>query len=582
MKPYSRILSYLKGSRKELIIASLAVAIETSFELLIPFIMANMINEVENGSNANMDSIYIDAFIIILCALMSLVFGIIYSRFSGLGASKFGGQLRLAQFEKIQSYSFSNLDDFEPSSLVTRVINDTQVMQNVVFSGLRPLIRAPLMLVFGIFYSFLLNAKLSLVFIVLVPVLGVTVFLILKTVAPAYISLQKKLDDLNMIVQENLVAMRVIKSFTRKPYECRVFDESNNEFKRVYTHTLSVTNINVPVFQLCMYLSTLLFMWFGGNLIIEHAMKAGDLTGILSYVMQTFNSLNMISNCLLLFAKSLASVYRINEVFNEESSIKDGKGGETITKGDVEFKDVSFRYKSEAKENVLSHVSFKLEGGKTLGILGSTGSAKSTLVQLIPRLYDASSGEVAIDGVDVRDYALVPLRDSIAMVLQKSVLFEGTVLDNLKWGNPNPTEEDIKKVLEISGSDEFVAKLPLGLDTQVGEGGNELSGGQKQRLCLARALLKNPKILILDDTTSAVDTATDAKIRKGLAEIKGMTKIIISQRLLSVMDADEIMILSEGRVVQIGNHEELMKTNSIYQDLYNAQLKGAFEHGKDC
>src|SRR5574344_1370383 len=324
MEAFKRIFAFLKGAKKEFIIAVVSVFIETAFELVIPLIMANMINQVELGKNANMDIVYLDALLIVLCALMSYIDGVIYSRFSALASAKFGSALRKAQFEKIQTFSFSNLDKFEPSSLVTRVINDSQSMQNVLVGAIRPLVRAPIMLILGIVFSFVINVKLALIFVVLTPVLALVTFGILKTVAPEYIGLQKKLDDLNMIIQENLVSIRAIKSFIRKPYECKIFDDSNRGFKRIVTKTLSLTNLNLPTFQLVMYLSTVLFMWFGGNMIIQGSLAAGDLTGLLSYVMQTFNSLMMISSSLLLVAKSLASIYRIDQVLSEEPTIKDG------------------------------------------------------------------------------------------------------------------------------------------------------------------------------------------------------------------------------------------------------------------
>jgi ATP-binding cassette subfamily B protein len=451
-------------------------------------------------------------------------------------------------------------------------------LQNMASSILRPIFRAPIMLLFGIILPLVINWKLALIFIVLTPVLAIVVFWILKVVSPKYITLQKNLDSLNEKVQETLIAIRAVKAFVRKPYECEKFDKANSEYRETVTDVFKIGNLNLPAFQFVMFLATVLFMWFGGNMIINDEMLPGALTGILSYVMQTFNSLMMISNVFNQLSKSLASIWRVNEVLEEKLDLVSGNGEEKVEKGQIEFDHVSFRYSAKAKEDVLSDISFKVEAGQTIGIIGPTGSAKSTLVQLIPRLYDTSAGKVLIDGKDVKDFSLFDLRESIAMVLQKNTLFEGTILDNLKWGNKNPSKEELDKALKISCVDEFIDSFPEGLNTQVGEGGNAVSGGQKQRICLARALLKNPKVLILDDATSAVDTATERKIREGLNSIHGMTKIVISQRLLSVMEADKILILKDGKIAEIGTHQTLLEHNPIYQDLYNSQLKGVMEN----
>jgi ATP-binding cassette, subfamily B, multidrug efflux pump len=575
MEDFKRILSFLKKQKKNALIALITVVIETSFELLIPYVMSLLI---DNGvKDKNIDYIYVCGIIISACALISMINGLMYSKYAAKTASCFGRDIRQAQFEKIQVFSFSNIDSFEPSSLVTRVINDSNVMQNTAATGIRPLVRAPIMLVLGIVFSFLINWKLALIFVVLTPVLAIILFLILHSVSPKYIKMQKSLDNLNGKVQENLIAIRAVKAFVRQPYEEKRFEEANKDYTKIVDNTFHIANLNQPAFQFVMYLATILFMWFGGNMIISSEILPGALAGILSYVMQTFNSLMMISNGFVLLSKSLASIYRINQVLDTDSDIKDGDERNVISEGSVEFKNVSFRYYQNAKENVLSDINLKIEPGETVGILGPTGSAKSTLIALIPRLYDVSEGEVQVDGRNVKDYSLKHLRDAIAVVLQKNVLFSGTLLDNLKWGNKEPSPEELNQALQTACVDEFLPRLDHGLNTQMGEGGNNVSGGQKQRICLARALLKNPKVLILDDTTSAVDTATERKIRDGLKAKKDMTKIVISQRILSVMDADKIVILKEGRIVDIGDHESLRKRNPIYQDLCNAQLKGVIE-----
>jgi ATP-binding cassette subfamily B multidrug efflux pump len=576
MSAFKNVFAFIKKDKKDFLIALLTVIVETVFELLIPFVMARMI---DNGvKEKDLQYIYVCGAIISVCALMSLVNGLLYSKFAAKAGAEFGEQVRNAQFEKIEKYSFANLDDFEPSSLVTRVINDSMTLQNMASSILRPIFRAPIMLLFGIILPLVINWKLALIFIVLTPVLAIVVFWILKVVSPKYITLQKNLDSLNEKVQETLIAIRAVKAFVRKPYECEKFDKANSEYRETVTDVFKIGNLNLPAFQFVMFLATVLFMWFGGNMIINDEMLPGALTGILSYVMQTFNSLMMISNVFNQLSKSLASIWRVNEVLEEKLDLVSGNGEEKVEKGQIEFDHVSFRYSAKAKEDVLSDISFKVEAGQTIGIIGPTGSAKSTLVQLIPRLYDTSAGKVLIDGKDVKDFSLFDLRESIAMVLQKNTLFEGTILDNLKWGNKNPSKEELDKALKISCVDEFIDSFPEGLNTQVGEGGNAVSGGQKQRICLARALLKNPKVLILDDATSAVDTATERKIREGLNSIHGMTKIVISQRLLSVMEADKILILKDGKIAEIGTHQTLLEHNPIYQDLYNSQLKGVMEN----
>lgn len=580
-----KVLSFLGKEKKNIIIAMIAVVVETSFELVIPFIMSYLIDSGVKAylaaqaaaDQAAMDQAYRTVFasagMIAACALMSLINGWFYSHFSAKASARYGYLLRQAQFDAIQNYSFTDLDSFEPSSLVTRVVNDSMTLQNTLSSGIRPITRAPIMLILGIVFSFLSSWQLALVFVVLTPVLALFVFFVLRYVAPKYVVLQEKLDRLNDKVQENLLAIRAIKSFVRKPYECEQFDKANSAYRDTVKSTFRVANLNLPFFQLIMYVGTILFLLLGGRLILAGTITEGNLTAVLSYVMQTFNSLMMISAVFISIAKALASIYRVNEVLEVVPDIRSGSIP-SVSKGDIEFKDVSFRYAQGTGEDVLQHISFTLESGKTLGILGATGSAKSTLVSLIPRLYEATEGQVLIDGKDVKEYDLKGLRSSIAMVLQKSVLFEGTVLENLEWGKENPTKEELGEALRISCTDEFVSRLPEGIDSQVGEGGNGVSGGQKQRICLARAILKHPKVLILDDATSAVDTATEKKIRNGLGDLTGMTKIIISQRVLSVLEADEVLILEGGKINEINTPEELLKHNPIFQDLYNRQLGG--------
>lgn len=590
MDAIKRIFGYLKYDKKNFIIAMLAVVIETSFELVIPFIMSWMLDDgvsayvmARNAADearrqGALTVIYWSAGLIGLCALMSLINGWFYSKYSAKAAAHFGALIREAQFARIQDYSFTNLDSFEPSSLVTRVINDSMIMQNTISQVIRPATRAPIMLILGIAFSFASSWKLALIFVVLSPLLALVIILVLRKVGPKYIVLQQKLDKLNDKVQENLIAIRAIKSFVRKPYECAAFDKANKEYRDTVESTFRIANLNMPFFQLIMYTATVLFLALGGKLIIGGEITSGNLTAVLSYVMQTFNSLMMLSNVFINFAKALASIYRINEVLTVSSDIESGKERNKVTQGDIVYKDVSFRYASGTGEDVLSQISFEVKPGETLGILGATGSAKSTLVSLLPRLYDAAKGQILIDGKDIKTYDLYNLRNSITLVLQKAVLYSGTVLENLRWGNPDATDEEIKEALHLACVDEFLDRLPEGINSQVGEGGNSLSGGQKQRVCLARALLRHPKVLILDDATSAVDTATEKKIRDGLSSLKDMTKIIISQRILSFQGADEVLILDNGKINEINTPKALLEHNTIYQDLYDRQLKGVSEN----
>lgn len=588
---FNTIRKYIKIEKKYFILTIFAVVIETVFEVIIPLIMAYMLDSgvaviidarrisdevlLSQGRRA----IGLSGIGIAICATMSLLNGWIYARCSALAATKFGRHLREEQFIKIQSYSFSSLDKFEASALLTRVINDSNVVQRAIGNSLRPLIRAPLLLLLGIVFSFILSWQLALVFVVLSPMMAFIVITILRKVAPKYVYLQKKLDRLNSKIEENLVAIRAIKSFVRKDFECKEFDKENIDYKNTVKKTHSISNLNEPFFQLFMYGGTAILMFLGGNLIIDGRIETGSLTGILSYVLQVFNSLMMLSNVFINISKSLASIHRINEVFKVTSPIEEDYGQEKVKLGSIEFKNVSFKYFSDAEENVLDNINFKLDSGKTLGILGSTGSAKSTLINLIPRFYDVTKGEVLIDGKNVKDYDLNNLRSSIGVVFQNPVLYSGTIKENLELGNHHPDENLFKESLKISCVDEFIPRLEKGLDTVIGEGGSSVSGGQKQRLCLARALIKKPKILILDDATSAVDTATEKKIRTGLSSLDNMTKIIISQRVASVLEADLIMILKEGKVNDIGTPSDLLKRNEIYQNLYNVQLGGVESHG---
>ena len=572
MKDLKILFAYGKPYRKAFVLAVLFVMIETSFELIIPMIMADIIDI--GVVNHDVDLILIQGVKMGICALISLVCGLLYARYVGLAANGFGAELRKAEFKKIQEYSFANLDHFDTSSLITRLSSDVSVLQNAISGGLRPMVRGPVMLVLGLGVAFYINAKLALVFLICAPILGLILFAIVKKIAPMYGKLQNALDQVNSTIQENLNAIRVVKAFVRGEYEIEKFERVNQDLKQTAETTFHYAVLNQPAFQLTMYASIVLILWFGGNLIFIGNMKVGELTGFLSYVLQIMNSLMMISNVFLMLTRSLASARRISEIFEEELDLADGDAFASIEHGDIEFRNVSFKYNPKAKQNTLSKINIKIKAGETIGIIGGTGSGKSSLVQLIPRLYDVNEGEVLIDGKNVKEYSLKHLRDAIGMVLQKNVLFSGTIKENLLWGNPQASDEELAWASHVAAVDEFIDNFPQRYETDLGQGGVNVSGGQKQRLCIARALLKHPKVMIFDDSTSAVDTATEARIKEGLASLKAVTKLIIAQRITSIMDADQIIIMEDGRVHAIGKHEDLLANNKIYQEIYYSQQKG--------
>ena len=577
MKDLKILFAYGKPYRKAFVLAVLFVMIETSFELIIPMIMADIIDI--GVVNHDVDLILIQGVKMGICALISLVCGLLYARYVGLAANGFGAELRKAEFKKIQEYSFANLDHFDTSSLITRLSSDVSVLQNAISGGLRPMVRGPVMLVLGLGVAFYINAKLALVFLICAPILGLILFAIVKKIAPMYGKLQNALDQVNSTIQENLNAIRVVKAFVRGEYEIEKFERVNQDLKQTAEATFHYAVLNQPAFQLTMYASIVLILWFGGNLIFIGNMKVGELTGFLSYVLQIMNSLMMISNVFLMLTRSLASARRISEIFEEELDLADGDAFASIEHGDIEFRNVSFKYNPKAKQNTLSKINIKIKAGETIGIIGGTGSGKSSLVQLIPRLYDVNEGEVLIDGKNVKEYSLKHLRDAIGMVLQKNVLFSGTIKENLLWGNPQASDEELAWASHVAAVDEFIDNFPQRYETDLGQGGVNVSGGQKQRLCIARALLKHPKVMIFDDSTSAVDTATEARIKEGLASLKAVTKLIIAQRITSIMDADQIIIMEDGRVHAIGKHEDLLANNKIYQEIYYSQQKGGELNG---
>lgn len=569
-----RFYVYMEKYKMYAVLSCLCVAFETLFELIIPMIMADIIDVgVANGDQAY---ILERGLQMVFCAGISLVLGIGYARFAALCGQGLGAELRKAEYCKIQEFSFSNTDKFSTSSLVTRLTSDVTLIQNAVSNGIRPLIRAPLMMVTGMILSFLLNAKLALVFFVAAPTLGICLWLVIRKVRPLYTRMQSAIDLVNRMIQENLTAIRVVKAYVREDYEKVKFAQVNQELKSISEKSFRTAVLNMPAMQLVMYTTIICILWFGGKLIFAGEMQVGELTGFLSYVLQILNSLMMISNVFLMLTRAMASGKRILDVLDEEIDLKeDPEATGEIKAGEIEFRNVSFKYKKEGKKYVLSNVSFHIEPGQTVGIIGGTGSAKSTLVQLIPRLYDVTEGEILIDQIPVKQYPLKHLREAVAMVLQKNMLFTGTIADNLRWGKEDASEEELMKACRMACADEFLLQMKDGLSSQVEQGGVNLSGGQKQRLCIARALLKRPRILILDDSTSAVDTATEAKIREALQNnLADTTKIIIAQRITSVMHADQILIMEDGKLNDCGTHEELLQRNEIYQEIYYSQQEG--------
>ncbi len=573
MRDIKRLLSYLGPYRVTMLIGGALVLVETCLELVIPVLIADLLDY--GVANADVPYILHKGIQMGVCALLALITGLLYARFAARAAYGWGARIREAQFEKVQDYSFANLDHFDTSSLVTRMTTDVTVLQNAINAGFRPLVRGPVMLIMGIGLSFWMNAELALVFVFCTPVLAVLLFLILRKVAPMYGQLQKVVDRLNKTVQEGLTAIRAVKAFVRGEYEEEKFQTVNADLMQTSQTTFHYAVLNLPVFQFVMYTVVVLIMWFGGNMILQGKLLVGDLTGFLSYVLQVINSLMMIANVFLLLTRSLASARRINEVLDEEVSLRSKPDAvQVVPNGSVDFEGVSFKYRADAQKFALSDVDLHIPAGQTVGDLGGTGSAKSTLVQLIPRLYDATQGVVRVGGRDVRDYDLRALRDAVGIILQKNVLFSGTVRENLLWGNPQADDDALWAACRAACADEFLERIPGGLDADLGQGASNISGGQKQRLCIARTLLKHPKILIFDDSTSAVDTATEGKIRTALAALPQVTKIIIAQRITSVMHTDQIVILDDGRIHAIGTHEELLAHDPIYQEIYHSQMKG--------
>ena len=570
-----KLLPYLSKYSIYAILCPLAIVGEVLLEIRIPFLMAKI---VDKGIPSK-DIAYVlqTGGLMVVMALISLLFGALGSKFGATAGMGLGSELRKGLFNKVQDFSFSNIDKFSTASLITRLTTDVNNTQNSFMMIIRVLVRAPVMMVSATIMAFTINKRLVNVFLLAIPVLAIVFVVIAGLAYPRFSKLLKKYDALNSSVQENLIAIRVVKAFVRSKYEKLKFKAANDELMNASIKAEKIVIFNMPFMQITIYSCIVAILWFGGNMIIAGDMLTGELISFISYVTQILVSLMMISMVLITVILSRASVKRIIEVLDEKTDISDAKGsGKQIVKdGSITFEDVYFKYNSQADTNILEHVNIHIKSGKTVGIIGGTGSSKTTLVQLIPRLYDVTQGKVLIGGVDVCEYKLNVLRDAVAMVLQKNVLFSGTIKDNLLWGNENATDEEIFAACKVAQAHDFIVSFPKGYETELGQGGVNVSGGQKQRLCIARALLKNPKVLILDDSTSAVDTATDSKIREELRKYsREITTIIIAQRISSVCDADEIIVLDDGKVNAIGTHDELLQNNQIYKEVYHSQQEG--------
>ena len=579
MQDLRLIFSYGKPYRRDLFTAVGLIFIECIFEMVIPVLMSTLVDD--GVPDHNMAVIFRQGGLMILCAVLALITGLLYARFAARFANGFASELRLAEYAAVQKFDFANLDHFSDASLVTRMTTDVTVMLNAVNSGLRPLVRSPVMLAMGLAMACLLSPKLTLVFLITTPILAVVLAWIVLKVGPLYGRQQSAVDHLNGRIQESLTAIRAIKAFVRGDHENAQFDAVNTELSDASTETFRYAVLTLPAFQTVMYTAIVCILWFGGNFVLVGSMTVGQLTAFLSYVLQVINSVMLFSGVFLQMSRSLASASRIREVLTEQPDLANAaKPLTAIPDGAIDFENVSFKYNVKAKKNAISDITLHIPAGATVGVIGGTGAAKTTLVQLIPRLYDATAGTVKVGGRDVRDYDLTALRDAVGIVLQKNLLFSGSIRDNLKWGNPDATDDELWAACRAAHADEFLARMPAGLDTDLGQGGCNVSGGQKQRLCIARTLLKHPKVLIFDDSTSAVDTATESGIRRALAELTDVTKLIIAQRISSVQSADLIVILEDGRLHAVGTHDELLQKDTIYQEIYHSQMKGGDADGE--
>ncbi|GEQ20455.1 ABC transporter ATP-binding protein [Clostridium butyricum] len=568
------LMSQVKEYKKDSILCPIFVILEVIMEVIIPFLMASIIDKgVEAG---NMMHVIKIGTIMIIMAMMSLTFGALAGKYAASASTGFAKNLRKTMFQNIQSFSFSNIDKYSTAGLVTRLTTDITNVQNAYQMVVRLCTRAPIMLICAMFMAFKINSRLSMVFLGAALFLGVSLYLITKNVHPLFMKVFKKYDALNASVQENINAVRVVKAYVREEYEINKFQTACENIYKLFVNAEKILVLNMPIMQFAVYTCILLVSWIGAKMIVGGSLTTGELMSLFTYIMNIMISLMMISMIFVMVIMSKASAERIVEVINEKSDLNNKENPVYEVKdGSIAFENVNFSYKKDG-EKVLSNINLNIESGQTIGVIGGTGSAKSSLVQLIPRLYDTESGQVKVGGLNVKEYDIETLRNEVAMVLQKNVLFSGTIKDNLKWGNKEATDEEIRKACILAQADEFIQTFPDKYDTFIEQGGSNVSGGQKQRLCIARALLKKPKILILDDSTSAVDTKTDTLIRRAFKdEIPNTTKIIIAQRISSVQDSDNIIVLNEGTIVDFGNHDELVERCEIYRDVYESQMKGA-------
>lgn len=570
-----RLMAYIGKYKKYAIATPFVMIGEVLMELLIPLVMAAMIDK--GISSGDVSYTVKMGLLMILMALVSLCFGSLGSRFGAVASMGFAKNVRRALFEKVQSFSFSNVDKFSTASLVTRLTTDVNNVQNAFNMMIRMVFRAPIMMIGALVMAIKLNAQLALVFLVAIPILCVGLFLIMSRAHPRFKVMLEKYDALNSDVQENLIAIRVVKAFVREKYESDKFDNSAEAVRKAQYRAEKLVQLNQPLMQICMYGCTVAALWFGGNMVIGGTFQIGALSSFIGYISQTLMSLMMVSMILMMTIISRASITRINEVLDETPDISDknASANTRVEDGSIVFKDVSFSYAKNQPRATIENINLTIPSGTHVGIIGGTGSAKSTLVQLIPRLYDADKGEIIVGGHNVRDYKLHVLRDDVAMVLQKNVLFSGTIADNLRWGNEKATQAELEAACRSAQADDFIKSFPDGYETELGQGGVNVSGGQKQRLCIARALIKKPKIVIMDDSTSAVDTATDARLREAIhKELKDTTSIIIAQRITSIADCDMIIVMDDGHISDVGTHDELMKRSEIYREVYQSQQKG--------
>lgn len=569
-----KLLNSVREYKKPSLLSPLFITLEVIMEVIIPLLMARLIDLGIDGGD--MSYILKIGFALVLSAIISLFFGALAGKYAANASAGFAKNLRQDMYYNVQKYSFSNIDKFSTASIVTRLTTDVTNVQNAYQMIIRIAVRGPIMLTFSMIMAFSINAKLSLIFLFLIPILAIGLFLIISKAHPIFEHVFKVYDKLNNVVQENLRGIRVVKSFVRDEHENKKFEEISHDIYEDFTKAEKTVAYNMPLMQLCMYGCMLLISWFGARLIVNSEMTTGELMSLFTYAMQILMSLMMLSMVFVTIIISRASAERIVEVLDEKSDIVNPENPIfNVNDGAIDFKNVRFSYTKNKNKLCLKGINLNIKSGETVGIIGGTGSSKTSLVQLIPRLYDATEGTISVGGIDVKDYDIETLRNEVAMVLQKNELFSGTIKENLRWGNENASDEEIIRVCKLAQADDFVSTFPDGYDTYIEQGGSNVSGGQKQRLCIARALLKKPKILILDDSTSAVDTKTDSLIRSAFkSEIPNTTKIIIAQRISSIEDADKIVVMNNGEIDAVGTHEELLKSNDIYKEVYSSQMKG--------